>query len=76
MNTVGVLFTNTNKKYPAAPDLMGKFTLTEPFLKSCVEAWRAGRSVGPVEVEVHARAAKGEAIEFWRLSIIPPKAGP
>jgi len=73
MNTIGVLFSNTDKKYQAAPDLMGKFELTEPFLKACVEAWRAGRANGKVEVEIHARKAKGQAVEFWRLSIVPPK---
>jgi len=73
MNTIGVLFTNSAKRYPAAPDLMGKFELTEPFLKACVEAWRAGRAAGKVEVEVHGRKAQGQAVDFWRLSIIPPK---
>lgn len=73
MNTVGVLFVNTNKKYPSAPDMLGKITLTEPFLKECVEAWRALRTAGPVEATVEVRKVQGQAIEFYRLSIKPPK---
>lgn len=75
MNTIGVLFDNKTKSYPTAPDMQGKFELTEAFLKSAVEAWRAMRADGKVECVIEARKAKGQAVEFWRLNIIPPKVG-
>lgn len=78
MNTIGVFFESKEKRHAAAPDFSGKFTLTEPFLKACVEAWRAHRAAGTAgvcEARIEGRWKPGQAVKFLSLNVMPPKAG-
>jgi hypothetical protein len=76
MNTIGILFESKEKRYPAAPDWSGKFSLSEPFLRACVDAWRAHRDSGKpgtAECKIEARKKEGQNGTFLSLSLIPPK---
>jgi len=79
MNTIGRFFENKEKRYPAAPDWSGKITITEPFLKSLGDAYRAWVAAGrpePFEMVIEGRWKRNENLSWLNLTVIPPKVQP